>query len=106
MSTTNGTYLEPLHDRLFVRAIVDEGEQMIGSIIVPEQAKEQPTLATVVWVGDGSYTKDGVLKPLKVQPGDTVMHGKYSGSKMPFNGEDLIMLREADVMAIVRETDA
>lgn len=105
MSKSNGTYLEPLYDRLFVRAVVDEGERRVGSIIVPEMAKEKPTLATVVWSGSGTLTKEGTLRPLTVQPGDVVMHGKYAGSEMTFNGETLIMLREADVMAIVRETE-
>jgi chaperonin GroES len=91
--------LKPLGDRLIVRAIEEE-ETTASGIVLPDTAKEKPTKGKVVAVGDGKINEDtGKRTPLDVAEGDTVLYSKYGGTEIPFEGEDLLVLRESDVLA-------
>ncbi len=89
--------LKPLGDRLVVKAI--EAEQTtVGGLVLPDTAQEKPSRGTVVAVGEGRY-EDGKRVPLDVAPGDEVIYSKYGGTEIKVDGEDLIILRESDVLA-------
>jgi chaperonin GroES len=90
----------PLHDRLIVHRI-DEGEQTIGGIIVPDNAKEKPQRGTVLAVGLGRIKDDGSRQPPDVKSGDTILFGKYSGQEIKIDGKDYLIMREDDVLAIL-----
>ena len=94
--------LKPLGDRLIVKAIEEE-ETTASGIVLPDTAKEKPTKGKVVAVGDGKVNEDtGKRTPLDVSEGDTVLYSKYGGTEVPFEGEDLLVLRESDVLAKVQ----
>jgi len=93
----------PLHDRIFVQRL-DEGEQNVGGIIIPDSAKEKPQRGTVFAVGDGKLTDDGDRRPLDVKDGDTILFGKYSGQEVTLDGEQYLIMREDDVLAVVNRT--
>jgi chaperonin GroES len=94
--------LKPLGDRLIVRAIEEE-ETTASGIVLPDTAKEKPTKGKVVAVGDGKINEDtGKRTPLDVAEGDTVLYSKYGGTEVPFEGEDLLVLRESDVLAKIQ----
>ena len=88
--------LRPLHDRLLVKRL-EEKEQMQGGIIIPDTAKEKPQQAKVLAIGPGRVTDDGKLQPIEVKVGDTVVFGKYSGTEVKIDGDDLLIIREDDV---------
>ena len=90
----------PLHDRLIVQSL-EEGEQTIGSIIVPDNAKEKPQRDTVIAVGLGKVKDDGGRQQPDVKNGDTILFGKYSGQEIRIDGEDYLIMREDDVLAII-----
>jgi chaperonin GroES len=92
--------LKPLGDRLFVRAI-EEDEKTASGIVLPDTAKEKPQKGKVVAVGDGRLDDDGKRIPLEVKKGDEVLYSKYGGTEVPWEGEDLLALRESDVLARV-----
>jgi chaperonin GroES len=92
--------VRPLHDRLFVTRI-DDGEQTVGSIIVPDSAKEKPQRGTVVSVGLGKVKEDGTRQTPDVKAGDTILFGKYSGQEIKVDGQEYLIMREEDVLAIV-----
>ncbi len=92
--------VRPLHDRLLVTRI-DEGEQTIGGIIVPDSAKEKPQRGTVAAVGLGKVKEDGSRQNPDVKAGDTILFGKYSGQEIKVDGQDYLIMREDDVLAIV-----
>lgn len=92
--------LRPLHNRIIVERAT-KGEQKQGSIIIPDSAKEKPQQATVVAVGPGKMDKDGKRQPLDVKAGDKVLIGKYSGSEVSVDGQDLVILTEDEVLAVV-----
>jgi chaperonin GroES len=94
--------LKPLGDRLIVRAIEEE-EKTASGIVLPDTAKEKPVMGEVLAVGDGRVDDDGKRVPLDVKAGDTVLYSKYGGTetKDPKTGEDLLVLRESDVLAKV-----
>ena len=94
--------LKPLGDRLIVRAI-EEDEKTASGIVLPDTAKEKPQKGTVIAVGDGKLDDDGKRVPLEVKKGDEVLYSKYGGTEIkdPDNGEDLLVLRESDVLAKV-----
>jgi chaperonin GroES len=92
--------VRPLHDRVIVDRL-DEGEQQIGGIIIPDSAKEKPQQGTVVAVGHGRVAKDGKLVPLDLKPGDRVLFGKYSGQEIRLDGKDLFIMKEDDVLAVI-----
>jgi chaperonin GroES len=92
--------LRPLHDRILVKPAVAE-EMTKGGIIIPDTAKEKPQQGEVIAVGNGKQTEDGKTLPMEVQVGDKVLYGKYSGTEVSVEGDELLMMREADVFAIV-----
>ncbi len=90
----------PLHDRVVVRR-TDEDEMSTGGIIIPDTAKEKPMQGEVVGVGPGARGEDGKLHPLDVQSGDLVLFGKWSGTEVKLDGEDLLIMKESDIMGIL-----
>jgi chaperonin GroES len=92
--------IRPLHDRLIVRRL-EEGEQKIGGIIIPDSAKEKPQEGEVVSVGTGARADDGKVTPLDVKAGDRILFGKWSGTEVKISGEDLIIMKESDILGIV-----
>ena len=92
--------MKPLHDRIIVRRI-EEGEQKVGGIIIPDSAKEKPQQGKVIVVGAGKIKDDGKRVPLDVKEGDTILFGKYSGQEIKINGEEHLIMREDEVLAIV-----
>ena len=90
----------PLHDRVLVRRVEQE-EKTAGGIIIPDTAKEKPQEGEVVAVGAGTRGEDGVLHPLDVKAGDRILFGKWSGSEVKLDGEELIIMKESDILGIV-----
>ena len=90
----------PLHDRVLVRRIEAE-EKTKGGIIIPDTAKEKPVEALVIAVGNGKTLKDGKVHPLDVKAGDRVLFGKYSGTEVKLDGEEHVILREDDLLAVL-----
>jgi chaperonin GroES len=90
----------PLHDRVLVRR-VDAEEKSKGGIIIPDTAKEKPQEGEVVAVGGGSRADDGTITPLDVKAGDRILFGKWSGTEVVLEGEDLIIMKESDILGIV-----
>jgi len=90
----------PLHDRILVKRI-EEGEQKIGGIIIPDTAKEKPQQGKVVAVGSGKIKDDGTRIALDVQEGNTILFGKYSGQEIKLDGEEFLIMREEEVLAIL-----
>ncbi|HKB64713.1 MAG TPA: co-chaperone GroES [Pyrinomonadaceae bacterium] len=99
------TNITPLHDRVIVRRI-EEGEQVRGGIIIPDSAKEKPQEGEVVAAGAGKYKEDGTRQPLDVKPGDRVLFGKYSGSEIKIDGEELLIMREDEILGIIARAGA
>jgi chaperonin GroES len=99
------TNIRPLHDRAVVRRIA-EGEQSRGGIIIPDTARERPQEGEVVVVGEGKYRTDGVRQSLDVRAGDRVLFGKYSGSEIKLDGEELLIMREDEIFGIVERAGA
>jgi len=92
--------VRPLHDRIIVRRI-EEGEQKVGGIIIPDTAKEKPQQGKVIAVGKGKVEKDGKVTPLDVKEGDTILFGKYSGQEIKINGEEHLIMREDEILAVL-----
>ena len=90
----------PLHDRVLVRRI-EADEKTTGGIIIPDTAKEKPQEGEVVAVGGGAKAEDGTVTPLDLKAGDKILFGKWSGSEVKVDGEDLIIMKESDVLGIV-----
>ena len=90
----------PLHDRVVVRRLEQE-EKTAGGIIIPDTAKEKPQEGEVIAVGPGARGEDGKLHPLDVKAGDRVLFGKWSGTEVKLDGEELIIMKESDIMGIV-----
>ena len=90
----------PLHDRVVLRRI-EEDERTKGGIIIPDTAKEKPQQGEVVAVGPGARDEKGVVQPLDVKAGDRVLFGKWSGTEVKLNGEDLLIMKESDIMGII-----
>jgi len=93
----------PLHDRIFVQRL-DEGEQNVGGIIIPDSAREKPQRGKVFAVGDGKVSDDGDRRPLDVKDGDTILFGKYSGQEVTLDGEKYLIMREDEVLAVMDRT--
>ena len=100
MAASVTTTFTPLHDRILVRR-VEEGETVRGGIIIPDSAKEKPQEGEVISVGKGKSNDEGKVFPLDVKAGDRVLFGKYSGTEIKIDGEELLVLRESDVLAKV-----
>jgi chaperonin GroES len=95
----------PLHDRVLIRRVEAE-EKTTGGIIIPDTAKEKPMEGEVVAVGPGARGEDGKLQPLDVKAGDRVLFGKWSGTEVKLDGEDLIIMKESDIMGVLEQTAA
>ena len=93
-------HLRPLHDRVVVRRI-EADEKTAGGIIIPDTAKEKPSQGQVVGVGPGGRDEAGKLIPIDIKVGDKVLYGKYSGTEVTVDGEQLLILRESDVLAVI-----
>ena len=90
----------PLHDRVLVRRIEAE-EKTAGGIIIPDSAKEKPAEGEVISVGAGNKAEDGKVTPLDVKAGDKVLFGKWSGTEVKLDGEDLLIMKESDILGII-----
>jgi chaperonin GroES len=99
------TNITPLHDRVIVKRIA-EGEQVRGGIIIPDTAKEKPQEGEVVAAGEGKYKKDGTRQALDVKAGDRVLFGRYSGSEIKIDGEELLIMREDEILGIIKRAGA
>jgi chaperonin GroES len=94
------TNFRPLHDRVVVRRVTSE-EKTAGGIIIPDTAKEKPQEGEVIAVGPGARDETGKQVPLDVKPGDRVLFGKWSGTEVKIDGEDLLIMKESDIMGII-----
>ena len=99
------TNIQPLHDRVIVKRI-DEGEQIRGGIIIPDSAKEKPQEGEVIAAGLGKYKEDGTRQPLDVKAGDRILFGKYTSSEIKIDGEELLIMREDEILGIVTRAGA
>ena len=90
----------PLHDRVVVRR-VDSESKTAGGIIIPDTAKEKPQEGEIIAVGSGARDESGKLVPLDVKAGDRILFGKWSGTEVKLNGEDLLIMKESDIMGII-----
>ena len=95
----------PLHDRVLVRRIEAE-EKTAGGIIIPDSAKEKPSEGEIVSVGTGARSEDGKVTPLDVKEGDRILFGKWSGTEVKLDGEELLIMKESDIMGIVESSAA
>jgi chaperonin GroES len=92
--------VRPLHDRLIIQRL-EEGEQQVGGIIIPDSAKEKPQQGKVIAAGNGKSKDDGTRIPLDVKAGDLILFGKYSGQEIKLDGEEYIIMREDEVLGVV-----
>jgi len=99
------TNIRPLHDRVIVKRI-DEGEQVRGGIIIPDSAREKPQEGEVLATGLGKYREDGTRQTLDVKAGDRVLFGKYSSSEIKVDGEELLIMREDEILGIIKRAGA
>jgi chaperonin GroES len=100
-STVTSTFT-PLHDRILLRR-VEEGESIRGGIIIPDTAKEKPQEGEVIAVGKGKSNDEGKTFPLDVKAGDRVLFGKYSGTEIKIDGEEFLIMREEEVLGILKK---
>ena len=99
------TNIQPLHDRVIVKRI-DEGEQVHGSIIIPDTAKEKPQEGEVIAAGLGKYKEDGSRQALDVKKGDRILFGKYGGADIKVDGEELLIMREDEILGVITRAGA
>ena len=92
--------VRPLHDRIIVERL-EETEQVVGGIIIPDTAKEKPQQGKVIAAGKGKVKDDGTVTPLDVQAGDTVLFGKYSGQEIKLDGTEFLIMREDEILGVV-----
>jgi chaperonin GroES len=92
--------VRPLHDRIIVQRL-EEGEQQVGGIIIPDSAKEKPQQGKVLAVGNGRSTDDGKRIPLDVKAGNVILFGKYSGQEIKLDGEEYLIMKEDEVLAVI-----
>jgi chaperonin GroES len=95
----------PLHDRVVVRRI-EEDERTSGGIIIPDTAKEKPQQGEVIAVGPGAPDEKGQVQPLDVKPGDRVLFGKWSGTEITIDGEDVLIMKESDILGVLEGSAA
>jgi chaperonin GroES len=93
--------LRPLHDRVVVKRVVEEKEQVRGGIIIPDTAKEKPQEGEVVAVGQGKVLDSGTRLEMALKPGDRILFGKYSGTEVKIEGEDFLIMREDEVLGVI-----
>ena len=94
--------VRPLHDRIIVQRI-EEGEQKVGGIIIPDTAKEKPQQGKVIAAGAGKSKDDGKRVPLDVKAGDLILFGKYSGQEIKLEGDEFLIMREDEVLAVIED---
>ena len=92
--------VRPLHDRVIIERI-EESEQKIGGIIIPDSAKEKPQQGKVIAVGKGRIEKDGKITPLDVKAGDTILFGKYAGQEIKVDGNEYLIMREEEILGVI-----
>ena len=92
----------PLHDRVLIRRVESE-EKTVGGIIIPDTAKEKPMEGEVISAGAGARGEDGKLQPMDVKAGDRVLFGKWSGTEVKLEGEELIIMKESDIMGVIAQ---
>ncbi|MFQ5618638.1 MAG: co-chaperone GroES [Rhodospirillales bacterium] len=90
----------PLHDRVLVKRVEQE-ERSAGGIIIPDTAQEKPMEGKIVAVGSGTRHEDGTITPLDVKSGDRILFGKWSGTEVKMNGDDLLIMKESDILGII-----
>src|SRR3954468_2929549 len=100
LSRRRAMNIRPLQDRLVVKRLAEE-EKTKGGIIIPDSAKEKPIEGEVIAVGNGKVLEDGKVRPLDVKKGDKILFGKYSGQTVKVHGEELLVMREEDIMGVV-----
>ena len=98
-------HFRPLHDRVVVRRIEAE-EKTSGGIIIPDTAKEKPQEGEVVSVGTGTRADDGKVTPLDVKAGDRILFGKWSGTEVRIDGEELLIMKESDILGVIEQAEA
>jgi chaperonin GroES len=98
-------HVRPLHDRLIIQRL-EEGEQKVGGIIIPDTAKEKPQQGRVIAAGTGKVKDDGTRQLPDVKPGDLILFGKYSGQEVKLDGEEYLIMREDDVLGVIESADA
>lgn len=96
---------KPLHDRVLVRRVEQE-EKTAGGIIIPDTAKEKPMEGEVLAVGSGHKAEDGKVTPLDVKAGDRILFGKWSGTEVKIDGEELLIMKESDILGVIEKTAA
>ena len=101
-ATKSAVGIRPLHDRVIVQRI-EEGEQKVGGIIIPDSAKEKPQQGKVIAVGKGRVEKDGKITPLDVKAGDKVLFGKYAGQEIKIDGSEYLIIREEEVLGVIEK---
>lgn len=94
--------IRPLHDRVIVKRIEEE-RKSAGGIVLPDSATEKPTRGKVLAVGTGKILENGNVRPLQVKEGDLVLFGKYSGTEIKIDGEEIVVMREEDLMGVIEE---
>jgi chaperonin GroES len=92
--------IRPLHDRVIIKRMEEE-RKTAGGIVIPDSATEKPVRGKVIAVGNGKIMENGNIRPLEVKPGDVVMFGKYSGTEVKIDGEELLVMREEDIMGVI-----
>ncbi|PYT01080.1 MAG: co-chaperone GroES [Acidobacteria bacterium] len=100
------TNIKPLHDRVIIRRIEDSTDKTAGGLFIPDTAKEKPQEGEVIAAGEGKYKEDGTRQSLDVKAGDRVLFGKYSGSEIKLDGEELIIMREDEILGIINRAGA
>ena len=100
------TTIKPLHDRVIVRRLDDSSNQTAGGLFIPDSAKEKPQEGEVIAAGAGKYKEDGSRQTLVVKEGDRVLFGKYSGSEIKIDGEELLIMREDEILGIIERASA
>lgn len=100
------TNIKPLHDRVIVRRIEESSDKTAGGLFIPDTAKEKPQEGEVIAVGEGKYKEDGTRQTLDVKVGDRVLFGKYSGSEIKIDNEELLMMREDEILGIIERAGA
>jgi chaperonin GroES len=94
--------VRPLHDRVIIERI-EEGEQNVGGIIIPDTAKEKPQQGKVIAAGKGKIEKGGKVTPLDVKAGDTILFGKYSGQDIKVDGNEYLIMREEEILGVIEQ---
>src|SRR5438067_11417865 len=100
------TKITPLHDRVILRRIEDNVNQTAGGLFIPDTAKEKPQEGEVIAAGEGKYKEDGSRQALDAKAGDRILFGKYSGSEIQIDGEELLIMREDEILGIIKRAGA